>query len=291
MKSLILVFIFSITLVSCGGNGTNENTEMVGSGAIYGTDDRVDITSNTSKKYKSWASSVAGQISSKILRPRNYGFKYSAYTKGLCAGQKFANQRVLPNCTGFLVGPDLLVTAGHCVSSKKDCANSTWIFDYHLKSPQYKDKVLNKSNVYKCSEVIVSKESSVDYALIRLDRLVKGRKPLKFRKRGQVRDNLEIVVIGHPSGLPLKIADGAQVKRNHLNTKFKTNLDTFGGNSGSPVFNKRTGLVEGILVSGADDYKESSSGCKRVIKYPDYKSDETVTRITELSDIIEDELK
>lgn len=32
------------------------------------------------------------------------------------------------------------------------------------------------------------------------------------------------------------------------------NLDTYGGNSGSAVFNDRTGEVEGILVRGEVDY-------------------------------------
>ena len=32
------------------------------------------------------------------------------------------------------------------------------------------------------------------------------------------------------------------------------NLDTYGGNSGSAVFNAKTGLVEGILVRGEQDY-------------------------------------
>ena len=44
-----------------------------------------------------------------------------------------------------------------------------------------------------------------------------------------------LVVIGHPSGLPTKIADGAWVRNNESEYYFVTNLDTFGGNSGSAV--------------------------------------------------------
>ena len=59
--------------------------------------------------------------------------------------------------------------------------------------------------------------------------------------------------MGHPSGLPLKYADGARVFETE-NDYFSTNLDTFGGNSGSPVFNADTLEVEGILVRGDTDY-------------------------------------
>jgi hypothetical protein len=41
------------------------------------------------------------------------------------------------------------------------------------------------------------------------------------------------------------------------------NLDTYGGNSGSPVFNHRTGEVEGILVRGENDYVyDPGQGCQ-----------------------------
>jgi hypothetical protein len=51
---------------------------------------------------------------------------------------------------------------------------------------------------------------------------------------------------------------------------FLTNLDTFYGNSGSPVFNLNTLLVEGILVSGDSDYKPHPNypGQTRVTTYP-----------------------
>jgi hypothetical protein len=35
---------------------------------------------------------------------------------------------------------------------------------------------------------------------------------------------------------------------------FTANLDSYAGNSGSPVFNQKTGRVEGILIQGADDF-------------------------------------
>lgn len=179
---------------------------------------------------------------------------------GVCEKERFSNQVTLPRCSGFLVAEDILVTAGHCVTSMSDCTNFRWVFDYTAGTSKIK-----KSDVYKCKEVIGRKQTlglfaTKDYAVIRLDRKAEDREPLKFRKRGSVKKNDEIVVIGHPSGLPTKIADGAQVTKERFNF-FHANLDTYGGNSGSAVFNKKTGEVEGILIQGALDYVMSSEGC------------------------------
>ncbi|WP_420540401.1 S46 family peptidase (plasmid) [Paenibacillus polymyxa] len=53
---------------------------------------------------------------------------------------------------------------------------------------------------------------------------------------------------------PIKsgFAVGAAVRDNPPNAFFVANLDTYGGNSGSPVFNSDTHEVEGILVRGED---------------------------------------
>lgn len=179
---------------------------------------------------------------------------------GVCEKERFSNQVTLPRCSGFLVGEDTLVTAGHCVTSMSDCKNYRWVFDYVAGTDKIK-----KSNVYKCKEVIGRKQTlgifaTKDYAVIKLDRRVEDREPLKYRKRGRIKKNAEIVVIGHPSGLPTKIADGAKVTKKRWNF-FYANLDTYGGNSGSAVFNKKTGEVEGILIQGAKDYVMSSQGC------------------------------
>jgi len=76
---------------------------------------------------------------------------------------------------------------------------------------------------------------------------------LKIRKEGTIDVWTPLYVIGHPSGLPQKFADGAWV-RSVQSAYFTTNLDTYGGNSGSAVFNAATDDVEGILVRGASDF-------------------------------------
>lgn len=39
----------------------------------------------------------------------------------LCMGEKFAEQPVIANCSGALVAPDVIMTAGHCLQTEADC--------------------------------------------------------------------------------------------------------------------------------------------------------------------------
>jgi hypothetical protein len=94
-------------------------------------------------------------------------------------------------------------------------------------------------------------------------------------------------VIGSPSGLPLKVAGGAQVRGNSHPFFFTANLDTFQGNSGSAVFNAETGMVEGILVRGEEDYQVNMvKGCIEAKACTDVGCrGEDVSRLTSLPEI------
>jgi len=95
-------------------------------------------------------------------------------------------------------------------------------------------------------------------AIVKLDRPVVGRKPAKVTTRSSSGDikNTEVYIIGHPCGLPLKVArDPKSVVSKVYDVTFQARLDAFGGNSGSPVFNSSTHCVEGILVQGKVDFE------------------------------------
>ncbi|OUR97944.1 hypothetical protein A9Q84_07040 [Halobacteriovorax marinus] len=222
-------------------------------------------------------SSLTSTVSTDAVATPGSFYKYSAQTLGdrinACSEERFTKQPTLMSCTGFLVGKDLLVTAGHCMTSNFDCSGNKWVFGF----TEGIDKIPSNS-VYNCKEVVSQEQISLpfigttDYAVIRLDRPVTDRAPLKFRTSGKIRSKADVLVIGHPLGLPLKIADNATV-RGTFGKTFNANLDTYGGNSGSPVFNARTGLVEGVLVQGAEDLdyqgsctaSRSENGKKEVI--------------------------
>ena len=188
------------------------------------------------------------------------------------------------------MGEDLLVTAGHCMQSQEDCSYYNWVFGFKKKWDGHIATEFSLENVYSCQKILVSKYDPIgkkDYALIKLDRPVLERKPLSFRRNGKIDNEAELVVIGHPSGLPTKIADNARVRDNGDPLFFNANLDTFQGNSGSAVFNKKTGVVEGILVRGDTDYVTEDS-CMVINRCEDHGCrGEDVTRITLFKNINE----
>lgn len=261
MHSLLLSALLSVSLFA--------STQI-----IYGEDGRVEIQDVDSLMVQNLGKSVAARVSHWSLEIKDDNFSYSdasllsdMWAAGVCKDEKFANQPTVADCTGFLVGEDLLVTAGHCALDSEgtvnneetfECSSSSWVFDYKIKNGSTELNNLNVKNLYNCKEVVFGKlTDDEDYALIKLDRPVSDRAPLKMRSSGKLSLNEEIFVIGHPSGLPMKYAGDAQVRENENKFYFSTNLDTFGGNSGSPIFNLNTLEVEGILVRGRTDYVDS----------------------------------
>jgi V8-like Glu-specific endopeptidase len=99
----------------------------------------------------------------------------------------------------------------------------------------------------------------------------------------------------------MKISDGGKISRmNTMENKkkinswflrknyFTANLDTYAGNSGSPVFNKNTGKVEGIIIQGAEDffYNEENNCIKSQRRSNSHsESYEKVMRITKIPGI------
>ena len=272
---------------------------MANNKVVYGIDNRMDVFETSDQFYLELADSTAAMISkskiAEITTGENKGtYSISARTlgkaRGLCEDERYVNQVAPANCSGFLVAPDLLVTAGHCMKSQRDCDNSYWVFNLAVGEEGDVTNVITKSDVYNCGEIIDQKygDSKDDYALIRLGRSVDGRTPLKVRTEGKVSPDAPLVMIGHPSGLPTKIAPGINVRDNTSPIFFSTNADAFGGNSGSAVFNEDTGLVEGILVRGQTDYKYSyADRCTRVNVCPEGTCrGEDVTRITNIAPLM-----
>ncbi len=262
---------------------------------IYGTDDRRDLFEETNPMYLDLASSTAAMIDNGKVKASDEGFVVGGTTlaeRGICADAKFANQATTANCSGFLVGEDLLVTAGHCIKTQRDCDSSKWVFGYaHHTSDISTDIKVTADDVYSCSSIVeraLESGSKMDFALIKLDRKVVGRAVLKVRTEGKIDAGEKIVVIGHPTGLPAKVADNAWVRNNSNDVFFVANLDTFGGNSGSAVFNAETGIVEGILVRGEADYVYDWNKSCRVPKQCDNEScrGEDVTRITNIPSLM-----
>lgn len=265
---------------------------------IYGDDNRLDLFEVTDQIQYDAALSTAAMIPNSALvdSTRNDGQEIKSTTltkRGICSDQKFAEQITAANCTGFLVGKNLLVTAGHCIRNMSSCEDYKWVFGFALDESNDEDYLqVPKENIYSCVRIVersLERENQNDFALVELDREVVGRTPLRVRTEGRIADHTPIFVIGHPTGLPSKIAPMAKVRNNSDDIYFQANLDTFGGNSGSPVFDEATGMVEGILVRGEQDYVFDREKNCRVPKVctEDGCRGEDVTRITNIKSLME----
>ncbi len=236
---------------------------------IYGSDDRLDIFA-AAPRYRQAARSVAAVMDIDIapdaqgltdlkLQPFKTAFS-------LCAEERFSDQPVGGFCTASLVGPDLVLTAGHCLpAAEESCKTKKFVFGYQLGEGGEWPSKLPAADIYSCAEILgYSNGATRDFAVIRLDRPVSGRPPLEINRAAAPQKGTPVFVIGTPMGLPLKVADGASVRSNGEDF-FMTDLDTYGGNSGSPVFNAETGRMEGILTGGGQDLQLKDDAC--VISY------------------------
>ena len=234
---------------------------MIGKEKLTRSSEKPGLVQVDQTTLRQWLESQFGEQKSALLSNSAQDAVDQRVT--FCANERFTEQPNAGMCSGFLVGPDLLVTAGHCSVITNFCEKFDWVFDFKVDADSKTAGVdVKEENIYSCKKVIsqaLSTGLGLDYALVQLDRKVKGRESLTLRTEGMVSVKTPLVVIGSPSGLPLKVSAGAAVRTNNHPFYFAANLDTFQGNSGSAVFNAESGVVEGILVRGEEDFEANTS--------------------------------
>lgn len=251
---------------------------------IYGRDDRMEEYEVTDSRILAAGRATAVLIHESNLVDRGDGtFQLDAQSfawwyqwldpletgHALCPDEPFQDQPSAGICTGVLVGSDWIATAGHCVECDR-ASDVAVVFDFVMADALTPTTILRADQVYWIDEVIASQVGCPDWGLVRLDRKVVGRTPLSLRRRGRVPDDQELLVIGHPWGIPRKYDVGAVVRENTEPTFFQANLDTYQGHSGSPVIHLDSMEVEGIVCRGMEEFVEDvASGCDRSLVCPD----------------------
>ena len=142
MSSALLISLISTFLVSPANAFLNDNV-------IYGNDDRKEVNQITRPMIHLQTKAIGMMtLKYKLTAIDNEYFKFRTNTlktsNNLCPGSRFENQPALGLCSGFLVSPDTLVTAGHCIARESDCRRHSWIFNF---TSDVKNKI-KKSNVF-----------------------------------------------------------------------------------------------------------------------------------------------
>jgi len=104
---------------------------------IYGDDDRLDIYQVQSGMLRQLADSTVGLIKGyKItVEGEKAAIQTTSYSQSynLCEDEPFYEQETAAFCSGSLVGPDLVMTAGHCITSQYACESTK----FALREPLY----------------------------------------------------------------------------------------------------------------------------------------------------------
>jgi hypothetical protein len=268
VQRFTLVLLFG-TLISCQKLESNKDSVLkdFNIDVIYGEDNRMDFFQIQDPHWLELAQSTSALIDKDQLRAlyseknelMGYSIESRPYglSRNLCPDEPFFHQPMASFCSSFLIGPDVMVTAGHCLRNAFNCENVRFVFGYHFSDPSDNPLHVSTEQVYQCKSIIHTETNAItgrDLAVIRLDRKVTDHSPLLVRTEGRVANDAELTVIGYPSGLPGKIAHGGLMRDNDQVSYFVSSLDTYGGNSGSAVFNSETRLVEGVLVRGDTDF-------------------------------------
>jgi V8-like Glu-specific endopeptidase len=245
---------------------TNKNARV---DAIYGVDDREFVTKKSDKKLQELARAIGYIVSNDYLKSGFFKTLIQSTTLldslNMCVDEKFVSSFSNPSCTGFLVAPNIMATAGHCFLTVEDCRNKKIIFDVDADKQTLDGFNVSSRNIFGCEKILAqSFEGNQDYAFIELDGTPRNRQPLKLNKSKKITGTDQVFMLGHPFGLPLVLSHKTGIVDNSNDHIFTTTLDSFEGNSGSPVINATTFLVEGILVNGQQDLvQDLEKGCYR----------------------------
>lgn len=285
-RARVLGALCALAVVSagCGPEGADEvkpgTGEQVGSTqapVVYGTDNRLDVYAHPDATLRARAQQATVALMSpsaiNTSNPNNVTFTASTLQSAynLCTDQRFLSDPTPAFCSGTLIDDDLVLTAGHCVTSASDCTGTRFVFKFYRPTATTLETVTT-ADIFSCQSIVARQQATVngrnlDYAVIRLDRSAAPRfTPAPIRAgNAAMAAGANVAVIGSGSGIPFKIDSGGSVRdaRSATLDYFVASTDTFGGNSGSGVYETSGYTVAGILVRGETDYV--TSGTCRIV--------------------------
>ncbi|NOK17262.1 serine protease [Corallococcus carmarthensis] len=277
-RTLLGTLLCTLSLVACGPAPEAEPTDNAPLGTekqpvVYGTDNRTDVYAhaNATLRARAQQSTVALMSPSDFnaTNPNNVTFNASTLRSAynLCTSERFLDDLTPAFCSGTLIDDDLVLTAGHCITSASACGSTRFVFNFYRPAAGSMQTVTT-ADIFSCQAIVARQQATVggrnlDFAIVRLDRPATPRfTPAPIRAgNAALAVGTNVTVIGSGSGIPFKIDSGGSVRDARAGTLdyFVATTDTFGGNSGSGVYENSGYTVAGILVRGETDYKTNGS--------------------------------
>lgn len=260
------------SLAACGDVQDEDVTQSTAQHVIYGADSRTDVYAAADRNLAALArrTSVAQFRRTAVDQsdPNNVKFigerlgdrifETSTGQSGkLCSNEQFVSEFSPAACSATLIAEDLVLVAGHCLSSHP-CADSQFVFGYY-KDSETTNHVVTSDDVYNCQAVVDGKyvpgTRGVDYAVVRLDRKAGKRYATPaIDTADSVAINTFVGGAGVPLGISTKVFDGAWVRSLSPGSGFFTsNADTTNRNSGSGVYDTADYKLKGVHVRGDDN--------------------------------------
>lgn len=166
--------------------------------SIYDVDDRKDYYEVGPEIKEIMDSSVSLFLADKIQENDDETSTLLTQTfgdaKDLCDDERFRNQPLGAFCSGFLVAPDIIATAAHCIFNRMIVDNAgnanihkiRFVFGFHMDNEGKAFTVVKKTEIYNAVSIIGHEldPNGSDWALVRIHKPVTNHKVVKVRTEG-----------------------------------------------------------------------------------------------------------
>jgi V8-like Glu-specific endopeptidase len=220
-----------------------------------------------------------------------------------CSDLRFRDLMRAGHCSVVMINKKQALTAGHCLMSLFNHENESnvkfrlktetknWPYLENIKIILNQFKVENEQNhrmminpeaVYSITKIVKLEDSYLkdDFALLEIDREYNGFVP-EIKMDYKIHD--DVLMIGHPLGQPMMFTNG-QITNDYI-FQFTTNLDSFEGASGAPVFNLKDNSLIGLISVGTGP-SFTKNEIKNCVEYKVYNQGEIYsTSVTKVNRI------
>ncbi|WP_438008124.1 serine protease [Sorangium sp. So ce321] len=188
-----------------------------------------------------------------------------------------------PEGTAFLVGPELVMTAGHVVMDASLGVGRLMRGQATVRFGQERNTLDPEPPIDVVSVMFL--DTQLDVALLKIDRTPDGVAPLVLSSRSSAL-HAEVAAVGYPRkdasrnlgiGLAIfgepfdvkRVAPGEIIKL--FPGEFRHDCCTLGGNSGSPMLDVSTGSVLGVHVRGMNGWYNVAVSADSLARRPDLR--------------------